>query len=101
MSKTIAIVATLDTKADEVKYIDELLKRRGHKTIIIDPGILGKAPIKPDITRDQVAEAAGASLKQAADIGDEGEAIKIMAKGASKIIQELYSKQYSSLTDFL
>ena len=88
MSKTIAIVATLDTKADEAQYINELIKRKGLKTIIIDPGILGKAPFEPDVTRDQVAEAGGASLKQAAEIGDEGEAIKIMANGASKIIQD-------------
>lgn len=91
MNRTIAIVGTLDTKADEVKYIAELIKKRDHKTLIIDPGVLGQAPFEADITRDQVAEAAGTNLKQVIALGDEGEAIEIMTEGTSKIVQELYS----------
>jgi uncharacterized protein (UPF0261 family) len=64
LGKTIVIVGTLDTKADEVKYINDIIEGRGHQTIIMDPGILGQAPFEPDITRDQVAEAAGKNLKQ-------------------------------------
>ena len=36
MSKRIVIVGTLDTKAEEVKYLKELIEKRGHKTIVID-----------------------------------------------------------------
>ncbi len=91
MAKTIVIVGTLDTKGDEVKYIKELIEKRGHKTIIIDAGILGEAPFPPDITREQVAEAARADLKEMAALGEEGKAIAAMAEGTSSIVQELYS----------
>ncbi len=91
MVKTIAIVGTLDTKGDEVDYVRELIWRRGHRVIVIDPGILGQAPFPPDITREQVAEAAGADLKELGALGDEATAIMTMAVGAAKIARGLYS----------
>ena len=91
MTKTIAIVGTLDTKGEEVKYLKELIERRGHKAIVIDTGILGAAPFPAEITREQVAEAARADLKELIALGDEGEAIAAMAEGAVKIAQELHS----------
>ncbi len=91
MTKTIVIVGTLDTKGEEVKYIEELIAKRGHRTIVIDTGVLGQAPFAPDITRDQVAEAAKTSLKEVIALGEEGKAIAVMAEGAAKVAQELYS----------
>jgi len=91
MRKTIVIVGTLDTKADEVRYIADLITNRGHRTLIIDPGILGQVPFKPDVTREQVAEAAGTSLDQVTSLGDEGEAIQVMARGTWNVVQGLYS----------
>jgi len=42
MRKAIAIVGTLDTKEAEIEYVRELIEKLGHKTIIIDGGILGE-----------------------------------------------------------
>ena len=91
MTKTIVIVGTLDTKADEVRYLADLIANRGHRTLIIDPGILGQVPFKPDVTREQVAQAAGTSLDQVASVGDEGEAIEVMARGTWNVVRDLYS----------
>ncbi|MGB2885245.1 MAG: Tm-1-like ATP-binding domain-containing protein, partial [Dehalococcoidia bacterium] len=91
MKKTIVIVGTLDTKADEVRYIADLITNRGHRTLIIDPGILGQVPFKPDVTREQVSEAAGTSLDQVISLGDEGEAIEVMARGTWNVVRGLYS----------
>lgn len=91
MTKSIAIVGTLDTKGDEVAYVKMLIQRRGHRAIVIDTGILGQAPFPPDISREQVAEAAGADLKQLAALGDEDRAITTIAVGAAKIVRELHS----------
>ena len=62
MTKTIAIVGTLDTKGEEVKYLKELIEKRGPKAIVIDTGILGAAPFPAEVTREQVAEAAGTNV---------------------------------------
>ncbi len=91
MDKTIIIVGTLDTKGEEIKYVKEMIERRGHKTIVIDGGILGEPLFPPDIAREEVAKAAGTTLKEVIALADEGEMIKAMAEGASKIAQELYS----------
>jgi uncharacterized protein (UPF0261 family) len=91
MTKTIVIVGTLDTKGEEVKYIQGLIAKRGHRTIVIDTGVLGQTPFTPDITRDQVAGAANTSLKEVIALGEEGKAIAVMAEGTAKVAQELYS----------
>ena len=91
MTKAIAIVATLDTKGEEASYVKDLIAKRGHKVIVIDTGVLGEAPFEPDITRDQVAEAARTNLNEVIALADEGKAIATMAEGATIIAQELYS----------
>jgi uncharacterized protein (UPF0261 family) len=91
MTKAIAIFASLDTKGEEVSYVKELIEKRGHKVIVVDTGVLGRVPFPPDITRDQVAEAAGTSLNEIIAFANEGKAMAAMGQGAAKIAQELYS----------
>jgi uncharacterized protein (UPF0261 family) len=91
MTKAIAIFASLDTKGEEVSYVKELIAKRGHKVIVVDTGVLGRVPFPPDITRDQVAEAAGTSLNEIIAFANEGKAMAAMGQGAAKVAQELYS----------
>jgi uncharacterized protein (UPF0261 family) len=92
MAKTIVIIGTLDTKGEEFRYVKELIEKRGHKTIVVDVGILGEPPFQPDITHEEVAEAAGTKLKEIIALGEEGKAIAVMTGGASKIAQKLHSE---------
>lgn len=87
----IAIVATLDTKGEKVAYINQLLKENGLDTIVVDTGILGDPYFPGDITREQVAEAAGRSLESIGAIGDETEAVQAMAVGTSRVVSDLYA----------
>ncbi len=91
MAKTIVIVGTLDTKGEELKYVKELIEKRGHKTIVIDGGVLGAPLFAPDISREEVAKAAEVSIEELAARRDEGEAITTMGRGASKLARQLYS----------
>jgi uncharacterized protein (UPF0261 family) len=93
MAKTVVIIATLDTKGEETRYIKELIEKRGHKTIVIDTSMLGEASFPPDISRDEVAEAAGTRMKEIIALANEAKANAVMAEGASKIVQELHSSQ--------
>lgn len=92
MARTIVIVGTLDTKGEELRYVKELIERRGHKTVVIDGGILGEPLFQPDITREQVAEAAGKSLKELLALGEAAKPIEMMAKGCSEIAEGLYAE---------
>jgi uncharacterized protein (UPF0261 family) len=91
MAKAIAIVGTLDTKGEEIRYIKERVESRGYKALVIDGGILGKPLFPPDISREQVAQAAGTSLNEVIALGDENQGIAVMGRGAAKIAQELCS----------
>src|SRR4030042_143209 len=90
MKKIIVCIATLDTKGQEIKFVKDIIEQRGHKTLIVDDGILGKPTIRPDITREEVAVAAGTTLEEIKAIGNESKAIEIMALGLSHLVKSLY-----------
>jgi uncharacterized protein (UPF0261 family) len=92
MQRTIAIVATLDTKAAEVAYIRDLIEARGHRALVFDAGVLGEAPFAPDVTRDAIARAAGMSIEEVRGLPNEGQAIFIMAEGAARVVRGLYDE---------
>lgn len=48
---TIAVLGTLDTKGAEHAYVADLIRQRGHQTLLIDVGTLGNPSIQPDIPR--------------------------------------------------
>ena len=63
MACTVAILATLDTKGEEAKYVIESIAERGHRSLVIDCGVLGKPSFEPSISREEVAKAAEARLR--------------------------------------
>ncbi|MDB6020731.1 MAG: hypothetical protein JWQ04_588 [Pedosphaera sp.] len=86
---TIAILGTMDTKGEEHAFVAEQIRRRGHQVLVIDVGTLGEPVLKPDVTRQQVAQAAGADLAAVAKRQDRGEAIAMMSKGAPVVLAKL------------
>ena len=62
MAKTVALLATLDTKGVEIAYMRECVVARGHRALVIDSGLIGEAATAADITNARVAEAGGSSL---------------------------------------
>lgn len=88
----VALLGTLDTKGIEYRYIRERLQEQGVDSLLIDAGIIGKPQIEPEITHEQVAEAAGTSLGQLLQANDRGLAVETMAKGAASLLQQLYTE---------
>jgi uncharacterized protein (UPF0261 family) len=88
-SKTILIVSTLDTKGAETQYLKDLIEGRGHKSLVMDTGILGFPPFPPDIFREEVAQAAGTHIEDLIRGKNKGKAIQTMAEGAIQIVQQL------------
>jgi uncharacterized protein (UPF0261 family) len=89
---TIAILGTFDTKGDEHAYVDQLVRARGHQTLRIDVGTLESARLTPDITREEVAQAAGVDLASVVSRRDRGEAVALMARGAPIILARLHAE---------
>ena len=89
---TVVLLGTLDTKGDEYAYIRALLNGHGVETILIDAGVLGEPRAVADVTREEVAKAAGADVRALADAGDRGAAVETMARGAAKIVTGLHAE---------
>jgi uncharacterized protein (UPF0261 family) len=92
MIPTITIVATCDTKGNEVLYLKNRIEECSLNTLIIDTGILGD-PIKilPDISKDVVAKKAGTTIEEL-KIKSRGDAVKEMCKGINILIGELHKE---------
>ncbi|MGQ9646733.1 MAG: Tm-1-like ATP-binding domain-containing protein [Thermodesulfobacteriota bacterium] len=91
MKKTIVCIGTLDTKGQEVQYIKSLIEQRGHRVLVVDDGILDEPSVRADITREEVASAAGVTLEEMRALGNERKAVEAMTAGLCKVIQGLYS----------
>jgi uncharacterized protein (UPF0261 family) len=89
--RTVVIVATLDTKGQEAGFVRDEIAAWGMETILIDPGILGNPSVSADITRQQVAEAAGTRLDALLERGEKGVAIATQTEGVCRIVQDLYA----------
>jgi len=86
---TIAILGTMDTKGVEHGYVAELIRQRGHQVLIIDVGSLDEPRLKPDVTRQEVAQATDVDFAGLMAKRDRGAAVAAMSKGAPIILARL------------
>ncbi len=87
--KTIAVLATLDTKGRETEYLREQIARFGDQALVIDTGVTGEPAARPDISRQQVAEAGGMPLEKILQAPSREVAAPVMAAGATAIVTRL------------
>ena len=88
---TILLVGTADTKSDELGFMRERLHALGAEVRLMDVGVLAAGGLPVDITHDEVAAAAGSSLRAVLDAGDENAAMTIMARGAAAIATQWHA----------
>lgn len=89
MSKVIAILATLDTKAREAQFMKQEIEALGGAGLIIDVGVVGEAGISADVSRSKVIAAGGGSLEELLVDPSREKANPFVSAGAAKILQEL------------
>ncbi|MEM8742880.1 MAG: Tm-1-like ATP-binding domain-containing protein [Pseudomonadota bacterium] len=91
-SKTILVIGTYDTKDDELLFMAECIRAQGGAVLRMDVSVLGDPSQATDISKHQVAEAAGSSIQAAIDAGDENQAMQIMARGAAALTAALHAE---------
>jgi uncharacterized protein (UPF0261 family) len=89
---TVVLVGTLDTKGEEYEYLRRRVLEEGVDALLVDTGVLGSPLAEPDISRQQVAEAARADLQELATSEDRGAAVEAMARGVSEVVKELHAQ---------
>lgn len=87
--KTIAILATLDTKAAEADFMRREIERLGGKALLVDLGVVGNPGVPADITRDEVIEAGGSTLKEQLHEPSRAKSSPFITAGATKIMLEM------------
>jgi uncharacterized protein (UPF0261 family) len=90
--KTILVIGTYDTKDDELAYMCDKIRALGGAVLGMDVSVLGDPSEPTDITKHDVAAAAGKTIQDAIDAGDENHAMQIMAAGASALTTSLYAE---------
>jgi len=91
VNPTVALFGTLDTKGQEYAFLREQVRARGADVLLVDVGVLGEPSVAPDVTREEVATAAGSDLRALAADGDRGAAVAAMARGAAELARQLHA----------
>ena len=88
-SKIVALIGTLDTKSDEIDFLDRKCKQFGLSTLIINVGLRDTERCNADITSGQVLAAAGLTERDLAH-KTINEAIGVMTGAAEILVPKLY-----------
>lgn len=88
---SVVLVGTLDTKGVEYAFLRDCLLEQGVDVVLVDVGVLGEPLIEPDVTRRQVAEAAGEDLEQLAGARNRAAALEAMGRGIAVIACRLHA----------
>lgn len=89
---TVVLLGTLDTKGAEYAYLrDQITQHSDCDVVIVDAGVLGEPQTTADISRHDVARAAGTTIDDLVAANDRGAAVAAMADGASKIVSDLFA----------
>ncbi|MGH1525213.1 Tm-1-like ATP-binding domain-containing protein [Leifsonia sp. L25] len=94
MTARIVLAGALDTKAEEYRFVRDRIEAAGVPTLLVDTGVLGPPGLPADVSRAEVAAAAGADLAglvRRGDRGDRGDAMIAMADGAAQIVRDLHA----------
>ncbi|HEV2774566.1 MAG TPA: Tm-1-like ATP-binding domain-containing protein [Solirubrobacteraceae bacterium] len=86
----IALVGTLDTKGEEIAYVRDRLRALGARPVVVDSGILGEPACRADVTREEVAAAAGHDLEDIRAAGSRGAAVALMLEGVRATCLDLF-----------
>ena len=86
---TVVVLGTMDSKAQELAYVRDVVSAQGVDTLLVDLGVF-EPSIPPDITREQVAQLAGIDLDDIVSRRDRGEAVAAMTTAAGIIARKLF-----------
>lgn len=89
--KTIAIAGTFDTKGAEYFYVKQLVEQWGLHALMIHTGVF-EPTFEPDITNEQIANAAGYHIEEIVEKKDRALAMEVLSKGMEQLIPQLYKE---------
>lgn len=92
MGNRILVVGTYDTKDDELTYMAQIIRAQGGEVLTMDVSVLGEAKVACDLSKHDVAAAAGSTIAAAIASEDENFAMQMMARGAASLAARLHGQ---------
>jgi len=89
---TVVLLGTLDTKGHEYAFVRDRVRAAGADVWLVDVGVHEPDGIEPDVTRQEVAAAAGEDVAALAAAGDRGAAVDAMGRGAEALLVRLHGE---------
>src|SRR5437764_451597 len=87
---SVLLIGTLDTKGVEFGYVRDRLRAAGVPVLVVDAGVMGPPAFPPDVSREAVFSAAGATAERVKADADRGKAVALAAEGVAKLAAELH-----------
>lgn len=91
--KSVVILGTLDTKGQEVQFLRQQILEMGHASVVFDLGVTGTASCAADVSREEIAELGGQSLRELLVSPTREHAGPVMIRGASLKLLQLISER--------
>jgi len=88
MSKTVALLITLDTKDQEAGFLKAQIEAHGNKVLLMDIGVVGEPGIEADLSRDAIISAGGGSLSALLENPTREESNPFVVGGAINILDK-------------
>lgn len=90
--KGIVIICNLDTRGEDIVFVKELIRERGHEPILVDFSMEEPPPFPGDIRTEDVALRGGLPIEVVREKyrSDRDTATNNQIKGASAIVQDLH-----------
>ena len=93
MSKSIVIFCTVDTKAEQIRFLRDQIIIRGYKPIVFDLSMGNVEEQFADITSDELLLSIGVKPKTLRDSKDRSKINEIMAQAAKNRLRALVNKE--------
>jgi uncharacterized protein (UPF0261 family) len=90
MRHRVVLVGSFDTKGAENAFVRDAIVDAGVEVVTVDTSVLGEPGFVADISREEVAAAAGVQHAKLASDKDRGHALAAMAEGARAVVAELF-----------
>jgi uncharacterized protein (UPF0261 family) len=90
--RKIVIIGTLDTKGEETAYLKARIEEGGCRAVVVDSGILGEPMFQPEVSRQEVAGAAGTTIEGLIKLESESRIVEVMGQALARIVKGLYGK---------
>lgn len=89
--KTMAIIATLDTKEQEAAFLEGFIKAKGFKAEVLDISPDRPHGFKPTYTRQEIMKRGGLEEKDLSFVRRDA-LMQAVGEGASSVLSEIYQK---------